>query len=445
MNKIPSLSLDEISATSKEAYIYAYAMLENYRNMYKQVVDKQSASYIGGFNKFRHYPSIHTKHDNNDFNNDVSYSWAWLDLRAEPYILSVPEVLPDRYYLAQCFDLFSHNFTCIGTRNTGFKPGKYLFYRLGWQGTLPHGITNSFPCESDLIGIRIQTAIEGEEDTPYVKAIQARYCIQSLSNFLGKPAQSPLRSIHFPAYNRNKAYSHDFIGYLNFLLGFCQTPHLSEVDLMQRFSRIGIGTNIPWKAAEVKPAFLCAINDGIEEAKAEIQQSLFQVDVGKGVAITRESINNNYMKRTTAAIKGLYTIPDEELWYSSFVGNGTYNYTLYFPAGHLPPAKFFWSITIYTLPEELLVDNPIKRYSIGDRTRGLHYGADGSLMLYIQSQSPGKKHESNWLPAPSGDFRLAQCVYGPGLPVLKGNWKFPLLEVIKYSQTEKVTNKVDSI
>ena len=39
---------------------------------------------------------------------------------------------------------------------------------------------------------------------------------------------------------------------------------------------------------------------------------------------------------------------------------------------------------MYDLKTRLLVDNPIDRYSIGDRTEGLKYGSDGSLKISVE-------------------------------------------------------------
>jgi Uncharacterized conserved protein len=58
------------------------------------------------------------------------------------------------------------------------------------------------------------------------------------------------------------------------------------------------------------------------------------------------------------------------------------------------------------------IENPINRYSIGDRSN-LKYGEDGSLVLYLQHESPGESKESNWLPTPDGEFKLTMRIYIP--------------------------------
>ena len=122
-----TVSPAEAQAIAKDAYVYSYAMMENYQTWRTQAVDKTANGYVGGLNVFRHYSQPFTP-DNKDIgtpNNDTPYSWAWLDLRAEPMVVSVPAVPKDRYYVMQWIDLFTQNFAYIGVRSTdsGVKQG----------------------------------------------------------------------------------------------------------------------------------------------------------------------------------------------------------------------------------------------------------------------------------------------------------------------------------
>jgi hypothetical protein len=96
----------------------------------------------------------------------------------------------------------------------------------------------------------------------------------------------------------------------------------------------------------------------------------------------------------------------------------------------MPPVDAFWSLTMYDVPKFLLVSNSIDRYSIGDRTPGLQGAADGSLTLYLQHESPGPEKESNWLPAPAGDFRPVMRMYQPRPEVLAGDYALPPIRKI---------------
>lgn len=106
--------------------------------------------------------------------------------------------------------------------------------------------------------------------------------------------------------------------------------------------------------------------------------------------------------------------------------NGERRHELRLPAP--PPVDAFWSLTMYDAHKLYLVENPINRYSIGDRTPGLQYGADGSLTIYMQKDSPGADKESNWLPTPQqGAFRPIMRLYQPRQPILDGSYSLPAI------------------
>lgn len=150
-----------------------------------------------------------------------------------------------------------------------------------------------------------------------------------------------------------------------------------------------------------------------------------------GLFGSRESQHNDYLNRAVAAAKGMYGNSLEEAWYGGYVGDGNTPFQVHFDKSQLPQAKFFWSMTLYTLPDRFLYDNAKNRYSIGDRTKGLKYDPDGSITLYVGHKSPGKDKESNWLPAPAGKYSLVARVYGPGPSLIDGSWKLPTLQPAK--------------
>ncbi len=420
----------EARGISRDAYIYAFAMMESYQTWRTQAVDKNANGYVGGFNVFRHYSEPFTP-ANTDIvtpNNDTPYSWAWLDLRAEPMVVSVPAVPKDRYYVMQWIDLFTYNFAYIGVRSTGFGAGNYLIAGPNWRGQKPPGINKVFKAETSIVGTLTRTALNGVEDIPNVKAIQAQYKLQPLSQFLATSAPPPAPPISFPPYDKARARSHDFIEYLNFLLQFAVPPHPSEVALRKRFEKIGIGPDKPWDASKVDPALLTAIDQGVKDGQAAIEAKAAVTLSSNGLFGAREFLKSDYLTRDVAAMKGLYGNSLEEAWYGGYIGDGTKPSIVHFSKADLPPARFFWSTTLYTLPERFLFANPLDRYSIGDRTKGLVYGPDGSLTIYVSSTSPGKERESNWLPAPAAKYSLVTRVYGPSKAAMHGAWKLPPLK-----------------
>ena len=206
-------------------------------------------------------------------------------------------------------------------------------------------------------------------------------------------------------------------------------PHPSEVALRARFEAIGIAPGKSWEAAKVDPAFLVAIGRGVEEGQKALRDKLAVTFDSNGIFGPRDPAKNDYLLRAVAANKGLYGNSLEEAWYGGYVGDGAEPATIHFPAGKLPPANYFWSITLYTLPDRFLYANAIERYSIGDRTKGLKYGADGSLILHVSHEPPSDPDaRANWLPSPAGKYSLVARVYGPKPELINGTWKLPPLQ-----------------
>lgn len=292
---------------------------------------------------------------------------------------------------------------------------------------MPAGIDKVFRSETDIILTLTRTALNGPEDVAAVKAVQNGMQLQPLSSFARTAPPPALPAIVLPPYDVAKARSHDFIGYLNFLLQFTQPPHPTEVELMQRFASIGIGPGLPFDASKLPPETLAAIDDGIQDAKAALAEKSKVTLSSNGIFGSREELKNDYVLRAIAAEKGLYGNSLVEAWYGGYLGDGSKLSTVHFAPGQLPPARFFWSMTLYTLPDRLLYANPLKRYSIGDRTQGLKPDADGGLTLYLGHASPGPDKESNWLPTPEGRYSAVGRIYGPSEAAMNGSWKLPPL------------------
>src|SRR4051812_33723089 len=181
------VSADEAAQTAREAMVFAYPMLLNYKTIWEQTQDHLGGAFIGGFNRYRHYTRSYTSADTDIVtpNNDSPYSWAWFDLRREPVVLRVPEVTEDRYYVVQLFDLFTYNFAYVGVRSTGFDAGDYLIAPVGWDGDVPDGTSDVLRTETRIAGTLTRTALFGADDMPTVRMIQHGYAIQPLSEYAG--------------------------------------------------------------------------------------------------------------------------------------------------------------------------------------------------------------------------------------------------------------------
>ena len=424
----------EAKAIAADAYLYAYAPLYNYKTLFQQTADPSFPGYIGGFNRYRHYSRGFTPADKDIVtpSNDTPYSWAWLDLRAEPVVVSVPAA-PNRYYVLQWFDLYTHNFAYIGSRATGTEAGDYLFAGPGWNGETPKGIKQVIRSETQMVGTLTRTSWAGDADHDGLVAMQRQYRIRPLSEYTGAKPPPPAPLYQFPAWDETRANSIGFIDYLNFILQFTP-PVASEKAALEQFAKIGIGPGRAFDAATLDPATRDAIEAGIKDGAAKLKATLDATTSSVNLFGTREFLGADYvMRRAVGAAIGIYGNSKEEAYYTAYnvdadkqALDGSKTYVLHFSKEQVPPVKFFWSMTMYDLPGRLLVENPIKRYAIGSRTDGLKTNADGSVDIYLQAKSPGAEKDSNWLPTPpKGNFFMVLRMYGPQGALAADSWQAP--------------------
>lgn len=420
----------------RQAWIYAYPMLMHYQTMQKQALNPTSPEYVGGFGVFRHYSELFTP-KNRDVvtpNNDTPYSWAWLDLRAEPWVLSVPAVSDDRYYVHQLVDQYTFNFGYVGVLSTGREAGDYLIVGPDWKGELPVGISQVFRCETQIAMILGRTGLSSATDLPAVRELQQQYRLRPLHEFAGKPAPTAPPAVQWLPWELSRGLGTGFIPHLNQILTFCSIDP-SEVELRQSFARVGIGADLLFNPAALSQAQRHALAAGIQQGVEAMKAKGATLRSSAGLFGTRAAMHNDYLNRAVAAASGIYGNSVEEAIYlgsrkdsSQQPLQGGKHYRLRFAPGQLPPAREFWSLTLYDLPDRQLVDNPIQRYSLSSRDALLR-DTDGGVTLFIQAESPGAENQANWLPSTrQGPFSLILRIYGPEQSVVAGQWALPGIE-----------------
>lgn len=435
-------SADEAREIARDAYVYGVPMVDTYKTVYAFNVDKGNPQYKGPFNSILNIARVFTPEDTAFVtpNSDTPYSFAMLDLRAEPVVITVPKMEKDRYFVFQLMDLYTFNFDYIGSRATGNDGGSFLIAGPGWKGEAPAGITKVIRSETDLVSVVGRTQLFNPGDLDNVKKIQAGYRVQPLSAFAGGAAPPAAPEIQWikptpPVQDRT---SLEFFNQLAFLLQFAQPAHPSETALRERFATLGIKPGQPFDAGSLSPERQAALKEGMAEGQKQIDAKRASLG-GKTDTLfgNRDFLKNDYVARATGTQVGIGANSREEAMYPILdkdasgqpLDGSKGRYTLHFAKGELPPVDAFWSVTMYGLPQQLLVKNPINRYLINSpMLPELKTDADGGLTIYIQNESPGKDKQANWLPAPEGPFVMFMRYYRPKPELLENRWQTPPVE-----------------
>lgn len=452
-NAKPNVSwpkINELRDIAEEGFIYGLPIVMNYAVMYEYAIDRNSGQFKAPFNQILNEARVFTYKDTAIVtpNSDTPYSFAWLDLRAEPIVLSVPQVEKGRYYAVQLEDGNTFNYGYIGTRSTGNEAGDYMVAGPDWKGETPAGIKKVFRSTTQFSLAGYRTQLFNATDMPNVNKVQAGYKSQPLSSYLKTPAPPAAPKVDWPKIDKELIKS-DFFEYLDFALQFAPVDP-EEEGIRARLASIGVGPGKKFKfqdlPMESRIATLLATKSGdakIENYLATQQKEVNGWKIGSFFG-DREFFRGNWLLRAAGAKAGIYGNDSVEATYP-MTRTGTdgqpldgskHNYTITFPAGQFPPVNAFWSVTMYDGKTQLLIENPIGRYLINSpMIPELKKNEDGSLTLYIQKDNPGADKESNWLPSPHGPIYLVMRLYWPRteppsvLPAGEGSWKPPGVEV----------------
>jgi hypothetical protein len=232
----------ETKAIAEEGFIYGLPIVMNYAVMYDYAVDKDSSQFKAPFNQIKNEHRVFTYEDTAVVtpNSDTPYSILWLDLRAEPIVLSVPAVEKSRYYSVQLCDGNTYNYGYIGSRATGSEAGDYMVVGPDWKGATPSGIKKVFRSGTQFSAVPYRTQLFNAEDMPNVVKVQSGYKVQPLSAFLKQPAPPAAKAINFPKIDKELIKT-GFFDYLDFALQFAP-PVPEEKEIRAKLARIGVGT-----------------------------------------------------------------------------------------------------------------------------------------------------------------------------------------------------------
>jgi len=347
-------------------------------------------------------------------NNDTVYSNAWLDLSDGPVVIETPD-MGDRYWTLGLLDAWTNPFAYVGRRTTGNRPQRTLVHGPGWHGAVPPGITQTIAAPGDDVWLIGRHLVEDDgEDAARVRASQSAMRLVRLD---GSDAAMRVdtwidgRDAGIPA----------------------PDLFLSIVDAALRRNPPHPGERLAWPPAVDDLAMSLPV------VYERLRTSDQPHDLGGGWAIpvmVRTHWGDDYATRARIARNFIGALGVEEAMYPTAEVDaqgapldGSLRYELRFAPGQGLKVGAFWSLTMYRRSDCLFVANPIHRYSIGDRTPGLHHDADGSLAIRLQADDPGPG--VNWLPAPKDElFYVVLRLYQPHADHLALRFDYPPIQPI---------------
>jgi hypothetical protein len=418
-----STPLADLSQTeANDAFLYAFAPFEMAR------VARRSTAGPIGFNRFGHRATLadHAARTVTTPNNDTLYSSAWVDLTGGPVEMFVPDI-PDRYFSVACLSAFTDNFHIIGTRTTGGRGGRYWIVGPGWRGRAPEGVELIRAPTAD-IWVLARILVDGPEDLATAAAVQRLFTMAPVTDAALIPRRIAPTSVND---------ARNVLAVVNETLWRSRGAD-GQVARAQQFRAAGVGA-----FAEDRWDALSDTHHGLWNGVAAKAYGLLKTGQGmrgrevsgwRYPAAHTGDFGDDDMYRAQIALSGLGALPPAEAMYLSASHdaenralNGAFAYRFSLPPGGAP-VDAFWSLSMYETDAEgrlFFIDNPIGRYAIGNRTKGLVVAPDGSLTITLSHERPADA--ASWLPAPRNLFSVNFRVYLPRPALLSGAWTLPAI------------------
>lgn len=303
---------DEARDIAREAYVYGYPIVQNYKVMYAYAVYRDGAAFRAPFNTLAVVTPDTAGVDSTHKTMPAEmtpYAMAWLDLRREPAIITVPALSENREYSVQLIDLYTYNFEELNTEKTGNAGGSFMVVGGPASGDTPEGITRVIPCETSFALAIIHSRSKTPEPAANTGASLLRFNVETKSQMDGTTPPKP-EALIFPPYSVETAMSAGFFQYLNFALQFCPV-HPGEIQLRARFAKLGIAAGKSFNIATMDRTMLDAVNQGISEAQKKIADEAANTTPDRARYGTRAELENDYLARAVAAKVDLYGPPHE--------------------------------------------------------------------------------------------------------------------------------------
>jgi hypothetical protein len=407
---------------AKDAYIYAYSMEEAYRFFYETAVKTDYP--LNQFQNLRHladdtyaaHPSI---------NNDTLHLMGWLDVAAEPVIVSVPDMDKGRYWILHTMDMGHYTDSMFGSRIRGIKGGQFMYASPSWKGEVPASVDEVVRVDSDIVKLMGRIMATGPEDEKIAQGFMDQWNIRTLSQYVGE--KGPAAKVR----NYPNAETASWLEIVNFV--FCE-GNLAKADekWLPKYKEMGLA---PCET-DFSVEQLEAAKVGKDLGMKHIKELAPQVRDSRRLLGTRESLGDGardwFSEGTYLGQWGLppveaaYVVTDLDSEGKPLSGKGGQAYEMKFKA---PDVSEFWSLTVYASDNKLMAHNKMNRHSRGDRS--LKADAKGFYTIKLSPDVEANQKDANFLPIPEKGFYVIMRLYGAGEEIQSGKYPIPDLKPVK--------------
>ena len=378
-------------------------------------------------------------------NDDTVYAQAFLDLSAEPQIVTIPPY--PNIYSVIILDVFGNIILSVSTpTSTG---NTYALVGPDYKGGIPNGITPVYlPYNSsELIFRSDKYSPQGQDQSQAANTFRAGLQMQGLSKYLANPAggqafiaplnyySAPIKRAADEAILNSPTY---FLNTLQKAMASPTTQPISAADqaLITQFNSIFNAAK--QQTTDPNGGPLADIILGARTALYAIKDH-WQSNTGPTKWVHPTNMGHwgtNYLDRASANEYIQFGNDSNAAYYAHVfvdandipLDGSIYAYTITFTPDNMPSFSRFASITAYT-PEDIeLVANPLNKYLVASYTPGLQTAPDGSVTIYVQPNQPTTAPIANWLPVPAGPFNLMLRIYGPTGNALDGTYVPPAVQ-----------------
>lgn len=409
---------------AREAVPYGIPTVDLHRILVRFALDPSSPEFKAPLNQLGHATGLADPSDKAvvAMNVDTPYSWAWLDLRGGPVMLTMPPHESDRYMSAQIVDLYTYIVGYVTPRTQGNGGGRFAVRGPSSAGAaIASDVDGVFECPTDLALVLIRTQLFDDGDLPAVHQLQSQITLDAPTNIPPMPTTVPVVDVRAPL-------DGSFLTALDWMLEF-MPPLADDTRIRQDLSGLGIGVEALTAILD-EPTIADEIRQGLALGMQDVHDRSASVRSSAELFGSREFFAGDHLTRAAGAVLGILGNAAEEYLGVGYRGDeagepfdGARRYRITFAPDALPPVGAFWSITVYDAAGHLH-DSPLHRFVLGSRqVPHMVRDADGGLTLHVQHEAPPE--QANWLPCPATTFGLTFRTYLPSEEIRSGRWTAP--------------------